>query len=171
MLFFSGFGLKEEKQLFDFWLEKNDFNVAGFSYGAIKAVEYCLNNKNRVDRLILLSPAFFNDKDDKYKRMQLLYYSKDKKSYTDNFLKNIASNSGIDLTPYINSTNKEELKELLYYTWSKEKLQSIANKGTTIEIILGGKDKIVDTNRAKDFFEDIGNVYYIKNANHILKDK
>jgi len=169
MLFFSGFGLKGEESLFDFWLEKNDFCVAGFSYGAIKAVEHCLNSKSRVDRLILLSPAFFNDKDSKYKRMQLLFYSKDKKAYTENFLQNIASGSNIDLTPYLNNTSKEQLEELLNYSWSREKLQSIANRGTIIEVVLGEKDKIIDTKKAKEFFEDVANVYYIKDANHILQ--
>ena len=169
MLFFSGFGLNCEEQLFDFWLEKNDFCVAGFSYGAIKAVEYCLNSKSRIDRLILISPAFFNDKDNKYKRMQLLYYSKDKQAYTENFLEHITSGSNVDLTQYINSTNKEQLEELLYYTWSKEKLQKIASRGTIIEVILGGEDKIIDAKKAKEFFEDVANVYYIKDANHILQ--
>ena len=169
MLFFSGFGLKNEEMLFNFWLEKNDFCVAGFSYGAIKAVEYCLNSESRVDRLILLSPAFFNDKDSKYKRMQLMFYSKDKQAYTNNFLQNITNGSNVDLTPYLNSTNKEQLEELLYYSWSKKKLQTIASIGTTIEVILGGKDKIIDAKKAKEFFEDVATVYYIKDANHILE--
>lgn len=169
MLYFNGFALKQEEELFEFWLEKNDFTVAGFSYGATKALEYCINTKNRVDRLLLLSPAFFNDKDTKYKRMQLLYYSKDKQAYTDSFLQNCVSGSKIELTPYINATTKEELEELLYYNWSKDKLKLVIDKGITVEVVLGGRDKIINAQKAKEFFESIANVYYIKDANHILK--
>ena len=168
MRYFSGFCLSNEEELFNFWLEKSDFAVAGFSYGAIKAFEYALNSKERIDRLILLSPAFFNDKDEKFKRLQLLYFDKDKKSYINNFLKNITLGANVDIKNYFKEGSKEELKELLYYKWNRDKLKELKNKDITLEVVLGGQDKIINTKAAKDFFEDFGVIYYIKEANHLL---
>jgi len=170
MHYFSGFCFQEEFELFDFWLKKNDYTVAGFSYGAIKAVEYALNSKNRVDRVILLSPAFFNDKDNKYKKMQLLYFAKNRQTYIDNFLQNVTRNSNIDLSKYSKEGTKEELKELLYYEWSLEKMELLKSRGITVEVILGEKDLIINSQKAKEFFEKISLVYWLKNANHLLEN-
>jgi len=78
-LYFSGFSLKGEKELFKDYIIENDFTVSGFSYGAQKAFEYVLNTDNRVDLLQLFSPAFFQDKDKKYKRLQLMFFKKIRK--------------------------------------------------------------------------------------------
>jgi len=169
MHYFNGFCLYGEEELFKFWLNKSDFTVAGFSYGAIKALEYALESKKRVDRLILLSPAFFNDKDIKYKRLQLLYFNKDKNRYIENFLNNINYKSSIDIKKYLKKGSKEELEELLFYKWDINKLKALSNCGVTIEVILGEDDKIIDAKKAKEFFEDVALVYYIKGANHLLK--
>ncbi len=169
MIYFSGFSLQKEQELFDFWLDSSDYCVAGFSYGAIKAVEYTYKSCERIDRLILLSPAFFNNQNEAFKKMQLLYFKKDAKKYTANFLANITSNSNIDLSSYISNGKYQELKELLYYNWNIEKLKTIANRGTTIEVILGENDKIIDSKETLKFFENIAVTYYIKNANHILR--
>ena len=91
-MYFSGFCLKNEDELFDEYLIKNDFTISGFSYGAIKAFEYALVTQKRIDKLQLLSPAFFNDKDTKYKRMQLMFFKKDNKTYCENFLNNCGLN-------------------------------------------------------------------------------
>ena len=168
MRYFSGFCLSNEEELFNFWLERSDFTIAGFSYGAIKAFEYALNSKERIDRVILLSPAFFNNKDEKFKRLQLLYFDKDKKSYINNFLKNMTAGANIDIKNYFKEGSKEELKELLYYNWDRDKLKELKNKDITLEVVLGGQDKIIDAKEAKDFFENFGVVYYIKGANHLL---
>ena len=66
--FFGGFALKNDLRLFthifdDFGIILNDYDVCGFSYGAQRALSYTLHCKNRINRLILLSPAFFNDRD------------------------------------------------------------------------------------------------------------
>ncbi len=37
MIFYSGFSLTNDVHFFDKFLEKSDYTVAGFSYGAIKA--------------------------------------------------------------------------------------------------------------------------------------
>ncbi len=169
MIFFSGFCLENEQNLFKFWLEDSDFVVAGFSYGAIKAVEYSLNLDSRIDRLILLSPAFFNDKDEKFKRAQLLYFKKDKNRYIKNFLQNASSGCNIDLNNYFKEGSYNELKELLYYQWDEKKIERLLKRGITIEVILGGNDKIIDACSALDFFKRVTSTYYIKDANHILK--
>jgi len=172
MKFFSGFSLENEEELFDFWLDKSQYSVAGFSYGAIKAFEYVYNSKNRVDRLILLSPAFFENRDLAFKKVQLIYFKKNPQKYIDNFLNNINSpKSNIDLSKYIKIDSSKELKELLYYKWDTKKIESILNKGTIIEVILGESDKIINTKEALNFFQKYAITYFIKEANHILRTK
>ena len=167
--YFSGFSLGEEKQVFEEYLIENSVTIAGFSYGAIKAFEYVLNTKRRVDLLQLFSPAFFQTKDEKFKRMQLMFYKKDKESYTNNFLQNISFPSNVNMKEYYEDSSIEQLQELLYYKWDEKELQELVNRGTKIEVYLGQKDKIIDSNSAKDFFKDFATVYYIKGKGHILK--
>ena len=62
-LYFSGFSLNNEQDIFQDIINKSDFTVSGFSYGAIKAFDYVLNCNTRVDTLQLISPAFFQTKD------------------------------------------------------------------------------------------------------------
>ena len=87
--FFSGFSLKNEQHFFDEYIDKSEFNVCGFSYGAIKAYEFTckeLEKGNRVDRLQLFSPAFFQAKDEKFKRLQLIAYRKNEDVYLNQFI-------------------------------------------------------------------------------------
>lgn len=170
MRYFSGFSLEKESELFEFWLTKNEYSVAGFSYGAIKAFEYVLNSKKRVDRLILLSPAYFNDKSEAFKKMQLVYYKKNPYMYRENFLKNIANDSNTNIKKYISKdTSINDLKELLYYVWKDENFKVLKERGVTIEVILGESDKIINSTAAKLFFEKKAATYLIKDANHILR--
>lgn len=166
--YYHGFSLQNEAELFEEYILENDFVVSGFSYGAIKAFEYVLNSKKRVDTLQLFSPAFFQTYDEKFKRMQLMFFKKDAKSYSDNFLENIAYPDTIDTSKYFTQGTMEELNELLTYTWYEEKLEELVSRGTKIEIYLGGKDKIIDSTAAKDFFKNYGTVYFIKEKGHIL---
>ncbi len=62
MIYFSGFGMTGEQELFVDYLDDREFVVAGFSYGAIEAFEYCLSATTRINKLQLLSPAFFQKK-------------------------------------------------------------------------------------------------------------
>ena len=90
-MYFNGFSLKNEKELFENYLIENDFTVSGFSYGAIKALLYAnklIQQKQRVDLVQLFSPAYFNDKDSKFKRTQLIFFQKDNKRYCKKFLNN-----------------------------------------------------------------------------------
>ena len=166
--YFSGFCFVNESELFDEYLEKNDFTVCGFSYGAIKAFEEVLNSNTRVDKLQLFSPAFFQTFDEKFKRMQLMFFKKDANAYCENFLKNVTSPTNQDISKYFNQGAIEELEELLNYEWSKEKLQKLVENGTKIEVFLGGVDKIIDAQKAKEFFKDFATVYYIKEKGHLL---
>ncbi len=166
-MYFSGFSLKDEERLFQEYIIKNNYTVSGFSYGAIKAFEYVLETENRVDLLQLFSPAFFNDKDKKYKRLQLMFFKKDSEKYCDNFLKNC----GFDKQKkdqYFSIGNYEELEKLLYYTWDKNKLDQLKNKGTKLEVYIGSEDKIINPIKTLEFFKPYGDVYFIKYKTHIL---
>lgn len=166
--YFSGFCFFNESELFNEYLESNDFTVSGFSYGAIKAFEEVLNSKERVDKLQLFSPAFFQTFDGKFKRMQLMYFKKDADAYCKNFLQNVVSPTNQDISKYFKIGNAEELDELLNYEWIEEKLQKVLDKGTRIEVFLGAEDKIIDSIKAKEFFVKFATVYYIKEKGHLL---
>lgn len=166
--FFSGFCFFEESELFDEYLIKNDFTISGFSYGAIKAFEEVLNSEKRVDKLQLFSPAFFQNYDDKFKRTQVMYFKKDANAYCQSFLQNVIFPTNLGISKYFKLGTIKELEELLYYEWSEEKLQKLVDKGTKIEVYLGGIDKIIDASKAKEFFKNFATVYYIKEKGHLL---
>ena len=167
-MYFNGFSLENENNLFSEYLIHNEFTISGFSYGAIKAFEYSLCCDERIDKLQLLSPAFFNDKKDKFKRMQMMFFSKDSNEYARNFLTNCGFDEKLS-QKYFKLGNAQELNELLYYEWDKEKLQKLVDKGIVIEIYLGGKDCIINSHEACEFFKEFGEVYFIKSASHILQ--
>lgn len=171
MKFFSGFSLQNESYLFDDFIKKSDYTVCGFSYGAIKAFEYTIKqieNGNRIDTLQLLSPAFFQSKDTKFKRLQLMAYRKNEEVYLNQFLNSC-------FYPYEkkiverSTTVIDELEELLNYEWDLELLEGLSKKGINIEVYLGSEDAIVDADAANEFFKNVATVTYIKEANHFLQ--
>jgi len=173
MKFFSGFSLKDEANCFDTYMYTSDFTVSGFSYGAIKAFEYTLKQiqvGKRVDTLQLFSPAFFQSKDEKFKRLQLMAYRKNEEVYLSQFI-------NACFLPYERKkvmrsvTVKEELEELLYYEWNIAELLDLCKQGVKIEVYLGTEDKIVDVKKAKEFFLEVTTVTYIKGANHFLQSR
>ena len=166
--YFSGFCFVDESELFDEYLEGNDFTVCGFSYGAIKAFEELLLSNKRVDKLQLFSPAFFQTQNEKFKRTQIMYFKKDANAYCQTFLSNVLSPLDLDISKYFKLGSIEELQELLYYEWSEEKLQKLIEKGVKIEVYLGGNDKIIDASKAQEFFKEFATVYYIKEKGHLL---
>ena len=166
--YFSGFCFFEESELFQDYIIQNDFTVSGFSYGAIKAFEEVLNSNNRVDKLQLFSPAFFQTQNEKFKRTQIMYFKKDANAYCQTFLSNVLSPLDLDISKYFKLGSIEELQELLYYEWSEEKLQKLIDKGVKIEVYLGGNDKIIDASKAQEFFKKFATVYYIKEKGHLL---
>lgn len=170
MKFFSGFCLANEQELLTPYINQSDFTVAGFSYGAIKALKYALAHSERIDTLQLFSPAFFQDKDAKFKKLQTLSFSKNSEAYTQNFMQNIVYNSTFDIQPYFKQGSLEELSELLHYTWDEASLKALKERGITIEVYVGECDTIINAMAVKDFFVPYATVYYFKRVGHILKD-
>ncbi len=172
MQFFSGFSLKNEQHFFDRFLKKSDYTIAGFSYGAIDALQASLHaiaTGRRVDTLQLLSPAFFQTKEQKFKRLQMMAYKKDKDAYMQEFVKACFSPYDVQKTQH-RTTCIEELEELLYYEWSLESLKKLQEHGVKIEVYLGFEDKIIDVAAAKEFFIAYTTVISIKKANHFLQE-
>jgi pimeloyl-ACP methyl ester carboxylesterase len=169
MKYFNGFSLCNEETLFSEYLVKGDLVVSGFSYGAQKAFEYVSHTQKRVDRLILLSPAFFQNQKASFIRTQLRYFEAGREAYVKQFLLNAASPSSLDLASFLSEGSKEELEALLTYRWDAEKIKQVIGRGTVIEVFLGGKDKIIDAEKAFEFFAPLTTTYFIKNAGHILR--
>ncbi len=167
MIYFSGFGFKNESELFDKYILKSDFTVAGFGYGATKAFEEAKRRKKRVDTLQLFSPAFFQNKDEKFIKVQLLNYKKDRKRYLDNFYKAAIYPLDIEIAKYQNESTFGELDELLHYKWEEDELKKLIQKGIKIEVFLGKLDKIVETKKAYYFFINFATVYWFNNSGHI----
>jgi hypothetical protein len=160
MKYFSGFCLCNEKKLFSNFLEEGEFNVAGFSFGAQKALDYVLSTNKRVDKLQLLSPAFF-DYNAKLIELNLKAFSKDKNKYIENFFKK----AGFFNEKYICECNINELKALFSFDW--EKIKHLKN--VKLEVFIGEFDKIIASKKAFKFFSNFGDVYFIKKANHFLR--
>lgn len=170
-MFYSGFSLKDDRAFFDEFLNSSEFCVAGFSYGAIKAfhkTEMMLADGKRVDKLQLFSPAFFQTKPQKFKKFQLKAYGIDKQTYIKNFLQ-------LCFEPYKQQdvtnvdTTKDELEELLFYEWDKQRLQKVVDSGVDIEVYLGGEDRVIDVAGAREFFKEFATVTYVKDGNHFLR--
>jgi predicted esterase len=161
MKYFNGFCLKNEKELFNEYIENREFVVCGFSFGAQKALDYVLNAKIRIDKLQLLSPAFFNYPP-KIIDLNVNAFKLNKKKYIENFMKK----AGFFNEEFIDySCDEKSLKALFTYEW--EKIKNL--KGMKIEIFLGEYDKIIALNDAERFFKSYGDVYLIKKANHFLR--
>jgi len=171
MKYFNGFALSNEERFFKEQLIESDYTVAGFSYGAQKAFEYVYNSTERIDRLILLSPAFFQNHKKSFIRTQLRYYKADEQAYTEQFLQNVAYPSNIDLKEHLSSGSIEELEELLSYVWDKEKIKELVKRGVTIEIFMGAEDKIVDAQKSFEFFSELVIVYFVKGVGHLPEFK
>ena len=168
MIYFNGFSLQGEEALFHTWLVKGEHTVAGFSYGAQQALEYTLHTDTRVERLILLSPAFFQTQKASFIRAQLRYFDTGRDAYVSQFLKNVAYPSNTTLEEYLCVGSREELEALLSYVWDAKKLQQIQARGTVVEVFLGGKDKIIDVDAAYAFFSECAVTYFMKDAGHLL---
>ncbi|MDQ7046851.1 MAG: pimelyl-ACP methyl ester esterase BioV [Sulfurovum sp.] len=169
MKYFHGFSLENEEKLFSPYLLNSDYCVAGFSFGAQQALEYTYESTKRIDRLILLSPAFFQTQKQSFIRTQLRYFKAGEKAYVEQFISNVSTPSDIDLSSYLKVGLKEELESLLTYVWEKEKIKEIQDRGTTIEVFLGSEDKIIDAKATYDFFVPLATTYLLKNTGHLLK--
>ena len=167
--YFNGFSLQNEEKYFNDFVIKSQQCVVGFSYGAQQAFEYAYNSKDRIDRLILISPAFFQTQKQSFKRTQLHYFDAGQNAYVKQFLQNVAYPSNENLSKYLKIGTKDELESLLTYIWNVEKIEKLKNKGTIIEVFLGENDKIINTKDTYDFFSKYTTVYFIKNVGHLLQ--
>jgi len=173
MTFYSGFSLQNEEYLFEKFINKSEYTVCGFSYGAIKAFKHVkekLEQGSRVDTLQLFSPAFFQTKNDKFKRLQMLAHSKNRVEYMRQFIDSCFAPYEKKIVEFKKST-KDELNELLSYEWNTKELEELINKGLHVEVYLGSEDKIIDVKGAREFFLEVSTVTYIKNANHFLQNQ
>jgi|LGOV01.1.fsa_nt_gb pimeloyl-ACP methyl ester carboxylesterase len=164
MKYFSGFCLENESELFKEFTCKGDFCVVGFSYGAQKAFEYAFTCKDRIDKIQLLSPAFFHEQSDKFKKLQTIFFKKDSDEYCKNFIKNI----GLEYMKFFKKGTQSELKELLYYEWDRDRLKELKSRNIDIEVYVGADDTTVDSLHVKNFFQEFATIYYIKNKGHML---
>ncbi len=171
MKFYSGFSLKNEISFFKDFAKESQYSACGFSYGAIKAfrhVQEQLEAGKRIDTLQLFSPAFFQTKSQKFKRLQIISFTKCKEKYLSSFIDGcFFPHAKIELEH--THTSVDELDELLTFEWNTKELQELVDRGVVIEVYLGGKDAIIDVQSAREFFLQVSTVTYIKNANHFLQ--
>ena len=167
MKFFSGFCLGGEEILFEEYMNHSHFSVAGFSYGAIKALKYALEHKGRIDKLFLLSPAFYSHTTTEFKQQQLEKFKANPIAYQDKFL-SIGNLYGLNISPYKKLGELEELEELLSFKWRIEDFDLLLERNIRIEVFLGGKDRVVDVEQAKQFFSQMGTLFFIKDGDHFL---
>ncbi|PAF42117.1 pimelyl-ACP methyl ester esterase BioV [Helicobacter sp. 11S02596-1] len=174
-MYFSGFCFHDEEELFEAFISKRGvYDICGFSYGAQKAMDLAFQrakNHWRIHRLILLSPAIFQQKNHAYKAVQINAFQKNPQSYVDKFLRLCGVDASVDenIARYTHLGDLFELTELLGYVWDSQKLRQIADLGVEIAVYLGGEDKIIDPIYAMDFFAPFSRVCLIKTANHCLK--
>lgn len=170
MKYFNGFSLRGEEVLFAAYLDESDFTLVGFSYGAQLAFESAYHSDQRIEKLILLSPAFFQVEKKSFVRAQLRYFEQEKKSYIQQFMDNVSYPSRVDLSPYLDEGSSEALEALLTYQWDSEKIDEVLARGTQIEVYLGGRDKIINSEEAFTFFSGLTTTYLIKDAGHLLME-
>jgi len=171
MRYFSGFGFCNEKTLFKEYLEFSPFVVAGFSYGAQKAVEFAkdeIKDGKRIKKLQLLSP-FYNPLPKNRKHKEIVAFVKNQDAYLKLFYKRVLYPIKIDIEPFKKKSSLGELKELLSYEWQEEDLRFLNENGIKIEVFLGSEDKIIQPLLAKKFFLPWSEVYWINGAGHLLR--
>ncbi len=168
MRYFNGFSLKGEACFFKDKLIESDYCVAGFSYGAQEAFEYVFESRERIDRLILLSPAFFQNHKKSFIRRQLRYYKADPVAYREQFLKNVSYPSRFLLDDYLDEGSYDNLEALFSYEWDETRILELRDRGVVIEVFIGDEDKIVDAKRSFEFFSALTTTYRLKGVGHLL---
>jgi len=166
-VFYSGFCLHGEERLFDLYLPAFGDFVAGFSYGAIGAIKYALDNES-VKNIILLSPAYYAHKEQEFKETQLAAFEADPNLYKLKLLKK----SGLkeeESELYGKDGTIEELRELLFFDWNSANLASLIDRGIKVEVFIGSGDRVVEPHASSEFFGQFAKVYTLENKNHILR--
>lgn len=166
MKYFSGFGFKDESEIFSELLTTSAYDIIGFSFGAQKALKYALQQK-RVQKLKLISPAIFTHLSSSEKEKQIELFEKKRDTYLSMFYKKCGVKS--EHKKYLITPCIKELQELFEYRWEESDLRTLYKKGCKIEVYLGCDDKIVDIEGAKEFFLPYSTLFIYHNAGHILK--
>jgi hypothetical protein len=171
MTFYSGFSLLNEEHFFESYLEKNNYTVAGFSYGAIAAVRHAVESTSRIDTLQLFSPTFFQTKSEPFKRLQLNGFRQSPQEYRNRFLESCFSPYPAQEVELDWNANEQQLRELLYFEWTAELMESIVSKGIRIEVFLGDEDRVIDVVGAREFFLPYSTVMSMRSGNHFLQEQ
>jgi hypothetical protein len=166
MKYFSGFGFEGESELFSQFLSESAYDVAGFSYGAQKAVIEALKQK-RVQKLILISPAIFTHLGLEEKKKQMELFKNKKEVYLAMFYKKCGIRD--EHKKYLKTPSHKELEELFEYEWRESDLSTLYKKGCKIEVHLGSSDKIVDIEGAKRLFLPYSVLFTHQGLSHILR--
>lgn len=161
MQFFSGFCLANEGEIFERFFPNTDDFLAGFSYGSIAAFE--LAKQVLPAYLLLFSPAFFQDKTLEFKNSQLDLFNKNTTIYTQKFLKNAQVPSR-----FFKNSSSLDLEKLLFYTWNRQDLQNLRQKGVKITAIFGKNDKIINAKNAAEFFAPFARLIFLQDKGHSL---
>ncbi len=172
MKYFSGFGFQNEWPLFKEYIQRGEYNIAGFSYGAQKAfMEAYERTKEgrRVQKLQLLSPAYFEYLPKEVKHKEILSFAKNPDLYMRFFYKKVLYPSSLDINRFKKMPTLGELKSLLLFHWEEEKFEFLQEKGVQIEVYLGSLDKIVDASKAHEFFKQYAISHLIKDVGHLLR--
>ncbi|MGP1561908.1 MAG: hypothetical protein ACTTIC_07475 [Helicobacteraceae bacterium] len=179
MLYFSGFGLQNERVLFEDLLRGGGGprTFAGFSLGAVQAFECALggigsSGTNRsctetggVRDLDLISPAFFMDKSTEFKRDEILRFERSHAGYMRAFYGKL----GIKDRTMQKMPAVQDLKLLLHYKWRAGDFAALKGRGVRIRVFLGGADGIMNARAALEFFKPLCTVYFFKGKGHILR--
>lgn len=146
-MYFSDYCLSGEEQLFRF-LRLGQYDVAGFGYGAYEAFSFAYNQmlkRHRIHRIVLIAPFF--DQENYIKKTQKIY------------------NQYVKISQFLHIE-----REVSALEWSKKKLREMKQYGADIEVYIGGKSEIGESERVVEFFREFGVVYYLKNFSHLLYD-
>lgn len=140
MKYFSGFGFSGEEQLFLRFLETGEYDIAGFSYGAQLAIKEALKD-SRVQRLTLLSPAFFQDTSNAFKKAQLAMFKKNTPGYNDGFLKLCEG--------FTERDDEHEIARVLMRPSSEIRVENLKINSKKSKVAPNGDFQIIEELRAK----------------------
>lgn len=170
MMFHSGFSLRNDNVFFESFLKKSAYCVAGFSYGAMHAALFAADSDERIDTLQLFSPAFFQTTKESFRRLQMGGYLKNPAAYTEKFIESCFAPCPIGRVELDSDASEEQLRELLYFEWTDNLMDTIKAKGIRIEVYLGVEDRVIDVAGAREFFLPYATVISIRRGNHFLQE-
>lgn len=165
-MFFNGFALEMDEAVKNRFYHASDFTIAGFSYGAQRAVEEALQSSQRIDSLLLFSPAFFQHYDDAFKIAQLNAYEKSPQTYMKRFVKNAVAPYNYTLS--VGDHSKVMLQSLLFYNYVSSDLKKLVERGIAISVYASKLDKVVSYEQMYAFFKPYATITTFNSANHLL---